>query len=260
MKVTTLPNLLIQNVIKAVDEGLIYQPHYDFSALIQYDIDIHKMNMIETIIHSLRKEPYLTQEELVRHGVSKKFIDSRLGGINNIRELLEIQDYDFTDYLEQNKLNLDQGVKLSYYHYQTFIGDIRNHFRSEEGSVIPIPELRVELSTECAINAIPLLGGKYTLAVPATDFEAVIVAMGLIVEDYDFIRFSKYLPILTIQPRGEKREIDVEVRCLSSQFNQGTQMGICVIDDIGAKQRHPFKEYVFDFPTLLKNNGYTFEP
>ncbi len=259
MKASTIPTLIFKHIIAAVDDNALYQPNNDFSILAHYDIDMYRMSMIETIIRSLRAEPYLTKEELVQRGASGKFIDYRLGGIRNIKELLEIQDYNFIDFLEQENIDISKTVKLSYYHYQTFIHDIRHHFRANDDSAIPIRQLRIELSSECAINAIPLLKGKYTAAVPATDFEALLVGMGLISKDYSFIRYSDHLPILTVKPDNEEREVDIEVRCLASQFNQRTDGGICVVDDIGAMHKHPYKKHVLDFPSLLKKNGYEFE-
>lgn len=254
-----IPNILIKNFIQAIDEGWLYQNGNDFSVLMQHGISVREITLLEHTVCSLRAEPYLTKEELMHRGISKTLIDKYLGGMNNIRDLLGIQEYGFIDYLEQYELDLEKEVILSYYHYQTFVDDIRKHFRADEGSVIPVPELQIELSSDCSINAIPILYGNYKAVVPATDFEAMIVAMGLIAKDYNLITSSKHQSTLTVCPFKQDREITIEVRCLASQFNQKTDKGICVVDDIGAMHYHPSKRRVFDFPSLIKRNGYSLD-
>ncbi|MEF1339942.1 hypothetical protein REH81_24780 [Vibrio rotiferianus] len=254
-----LSNTLIKNFIQAIDEGWLYQSGNDFSVLMQHGISVREITLLEHTVCSLRAEPYLTKEELMHRGISKTLIDKYLGGMNNIRELLGIQEYGFIDYLEQYELDLDKGVILSYYHYQTFVDDIREHFRADKECAIPVPELQVELSSDCAINAIPILYGDYKAVVPATDFEAIVVAMGLIAKDYNLITSSKHQSTLTVHPFGQDREIEIEVRCLASQFSQATDKGICVVDDISAMHHHPSKQRVFDFASLIKRNGYILE-
>lgn len=69
--------------------------------------------------------------------------------------------------------------------------------------------------------------------------------------DYECLHHSKYSPVVTLKPKTKERKIDIEIRCLASEFSEDTENGICVVDDIGAMRGHSVKRKVMDFPTLL---------
>ncbi|MFA0690971.1 hypothetical protein [Vibrio splendidus] len=254
MSSVTIPNVVIRHAIYAIDEGYLQQPGHDFSNLIRHGVDIYKLTKIEAIVCWLRKEPYLTKQELVSRGVSEKFLENHMGGMDNIRTLLNIQHYDFSDFLEHNHYDITNEVILSYYQYQTFIDDIREHFTLPENWMLPTPTLKIRLSAHCVINSIPLLG-RCVAPVPANDNEALAIGVGLMLNDYECLHHSKYSPVVTLKPKNEERKIDIEIRCLASAFSKDTENGICVIDDIGAMRGHPVKRKVMDFPTLLAKDS-----
>lgn len=255
MSSVTIPNIVIRHAIYAIDSGFLQQPGHDFSNFIRHGVDIYTLTKIEAIVRWLRSEPYLTKQDLSTRGVSAKFLDNHLSGIDNIRALLGIQHYDFSDFLEQNLHDINDEVILSYYQYQTFIDDIREHFTLPECETLPIPTLKVRLSAQCVINSITLL--KRCLApVPANDNEALVIGVGLMLNDYECLHHSKYSPVVTLKPKNEERKIDIEIRCLASEFSEDTENGICVVDDIGAMMRgHTIKRKVMDFPTLLAKDS-----
>lgn len=85
-----LPNFILEDTIYAIDEGALCAPGYDLSHLKMHGLNLFDMRHIEALVTYLRKEPHLTREELIARQIDSKIIDRRLGGMNNIRTLLDI--------------------------------------------------------------------------------------------------------------------------------------------------------------------------
>ncbi len=116
-----MTNPIRLSVIAALDEGLAYSHSDYFAPLLMQGISTVDIGLIELVTTILRSEPYLNETDLLERGVSQKQIQRTLGGFDNFKQLLKVDDYCFSDLLRDNNWDISHGITLSYFQYQKFI-------------------------------------------------------------------------------------------------------------------------------------------
>ncbi|HHX8684542.1 hypothetical protein NB464_03205 [Vibrio diabolicus] len=247
-----MTNPMRLSVISALDEGLAYSHSDYFAPLLMQGISAVDIGLIELVTTILRSEPYLNEADLLERGVSQKQIQRTLGGFDNFKQLLKIDDYCFSDLLRDNNWDISNGITLSYFQYQKFYQDIRRDYI--QGHIADMhPNLSVLLNDDYSIHSVPITRSHYA-TIPATDAEAAAVSFALLFRDYEFIEYDESKSLLTLQAHRRDKAAVIEVRCLASQFSQNTAAGICVVDDAQAMTKLRNQKKILDFKTLIERN------
>ncbi|MDK9758523.1 hypothetical protein KIV40_24820, partial [Vibrio sp. D173a] len=166
-------NEVLKDVINVLSYGFTNAVQQDLSRFVAWGIGAKEFIEINTIITQLRNEPYLSPEELIAKGISRRLIRKTLGGLDNFKSLLGIEDLSFDDFLTLNDMDVGEVV-ISYFHYQTFVEDVRRDHVSESERPKLRHNLKVDLGNECYVNSIPIINRHYISPIPAKDSEAVI--------------------------------------------------------------------------------------
>ncbi|WP_434999728.1 hypothetical protein ACRZ5S_18015 [Vibrio scophthalmi] len=239
------------DIIQTLDDASSYASQGDISRYLVRGLTAVDIGLIETAASLLRSEPYLQEQDLIDHGISRKHIEKILGGIEHFKSLLGLEEYCFSDYLKDHNLDLNSDITIPYFIYQTFSADIRKDCVSADKPPQLISTLNIEIEPGFNLNTIPVLGGLAT-QVPATDKEMMIVTVGLLLNDYHFVNYDEATSILTLKPKCRDQIVDIEVRCLSSQFKAKTNSGVCVVDDSLAIKNHKLKEKIMSLKQLFE--------
>ncbi|EGR3261566.1 hypothetical protein DLI08_17465 [Vibrio parahaemolyticus] len=198
----------------------------DCSSLLTQGVSLRQIGLVIDTANQLEVNPLLTEEDLIEDGVTLKEIEHTFINIAKLKSLLGISYY-FENYLADNHLDRSSGVAIPYFIYQHFHKEIRKDYSDD---VELNWQIRVELSNDLAVSAIPLFG-QYTAIVPATDKEAAGITAALLADRYQCLSYDSQTSLLELETIDDTRKVQIEVRCLSSKFKSNRHCGVCVVDD-----------------------------
>ncbi|EGQ7798839.1 hypothetical protein P6A00_001644 [Vibrio parahaemolyticus] len=198
----------------------------DFSALLSTGVTLSQIALVLDTAKLLRVDPTIDDTTLCQGGISQYALSRTIGTTTKLKRLMGLE-YDFDAYLRSAHFDPSVGMSISYFIYQQFYQEIRADYTV--GTEID-HQITVELGDNLDLSAIPLFK-QYKEFIPATDFEAANVTAKLLLDHYEYVGYYPELSILELLARDDNRQVQLEVRCLSSHFSYKNICGVCVIDD-----------------------------
>ena len=216
----------LKGIIYTIDQYYGY-PGYDFSPLFYLGIDRHDIVVLRHVISTLRQVPYLDISDFA--DTPAKSVINKLGGIQRLKEALAIDDYSFSQFLIDNPIDEKIGMSLPYSLYLKFAREIRRSYMSDD--VMLASSLCVQFSDGLRVQSIPLPNHRQT-RIPVNNKEAAQVAVMLLSKQYQLKHYDESTSLLSLLCTKERRIVDIEVRCNSSQLIHHQYSALCVDDDL----------------------------
>lgn len=219
-----IPNHLRNQLVKTVDENEL--DSIDFSPFLAAGVNHQDINLIINAVNQLKQKPYLTEKELIREGFTEKQLSINLGGVDNLKRLLNIENYSFQDWLTMNNHKEGDDICIPYEVYQCFYPDIADKH---------IQLLRLKDWIEVEINRIQLrefvLPNKTKALIPASDRQAAELLIDIWTDRNELLAYDEQHSTLIFINIESRKRFQVEARCRSSDFNSRLPLGFCIEHD-----------------------------
>ncbi|WP_394239947.1 hypothetical protein [Vibrio astriarenae] len=230
---TRLNNHYRKQLINTLQNGASYRDTLDFSYFLHLGITQAEIGTIDYVCDQLNRCPWLEETDFINKGVSLWQCQNILGGFKNFRELLGIEDYSFSDWLEQQ--DMSNGLAIPYFLYQKFATEIRQDFME---NMRLQHNLNVVLSNEQQFQYINV-HDVAECVIPATDIEAAVATILMFCVTHKYKSLDTMRSVVEIEDKITEQIISIEVKCLASKFNERTDLSVCVIDDTTPKKGMP---------------------
>ncbi|MEZ9872223.1 hypothetical protein [Vibrio sp. 10N.261.51.C6] len=126
---TRLNNHYRTQLINALQNGASYRDTLDLSYFLHLGITQAEIGTIDYVWDQLTNCPWLEEDDFAAKDVSAWQCENILGGFFNFKELLGIEDYSFSDWLQQQ--DTSNGIGIPYFLYQKFASEIREDFMED---------------------------------------------------------------------------------------------------------------------------------
>jgi hypothetical protein len=226
---TRLNNHYRTQLINTLQNGASYRDTLDLSYFLHLGITQAEIGTIDYVCDQLNHCPWLEETDFINKGVSLWQCKNVLGGFNNFKELLGIEDYSFSDWLEQQ--DMSNGLAIPYFLYQKFATEIRQDFMEDMRLQ---QNLEVVLSKNLQYRYIDVHNVAECI-IPASDIEAAVVTILLYCLSHQYKSLDTEKSVVVMEDKVTKQVVSIEVKCLASKLCERTDLSVCVIDDITPK-------------------------
>lgn len=219
-----IPDHLRNQLVKTVDEHEL--DCIDFSHFLAAGASHQIINLVINAVNQLKQKPYLTEKELIREGFTEKQLRIILGGVDNLKKLLNIENYSFQDWLTMSNCIEGDDICIPYEVYQCFYPDIADKH---------IQLLRLKDWLKVEVNGIQMhefvLPSQAKALIPATDKQAAELLVDIWTDRNELVAYDEEHSILIFLHIESGNKFPIEVRSRSSDFTSLLRFGFCIEDD-----------------------------
>ena len=224
---------LTQEVVKALvsilQESAHYKDQLDLSAFINAGVTEEQIHLIDQTMSTLREHPYLKQPDFEKQ-YSKRMIKLTLGDLDSFKSLINLDRFNYNDWLAVNGLSADEKLCLPFLVYQYFADEIRHEHMH---GVHLNDNLCVELGQK-KCNCLTFQCGTQ-LRIPINEFEMLLMLLLSRFGYYNYFKLDEDNMIVTLRNTGKC--INVELRIYATEFSKQADYYVCLIDDRNDIQR-----------------------
>ncbi len=219
-----IPDHLRNQLVKTVDENEL--DSIDFSPFLAAGVNHQDINLVINAVNRLKQKPYFTERELIREGFTEKQLRIILGGIDNLKRRLNIENYGFQDWLTMSNHKEGDDICIPYEVYQCFYPDIADKH---------IQLLRLKNWLKVEVNGIQMrefvLPSQAKALIPATDKQAAELLVDIWTDRNELVAYDEEHSILIFLHIESGNRFPIEVRSRSSEFTSLLRFGFCIEDD-----------------------------
>lgn len=215
---------LINQLIRTIDQHEL--DCIDFSPFFAAGANHQVINLVINVVNRLKQKPYLTEKELYRDGFTEKQIRIMLGGVDNLKRLLNIDNYSFQNWLTMNNHKEGDDICIPYQVYQCFYPDIADKY---------IQLLRLKDWIRVEINGIQMrefvLPNETKSLIPASDKQTAELLIDIWTDRNELLDYDEQHSTLNFINIDSRKKFQVEARSHSSDFNSRLPLGFCIEHD-----------------------------